>query len=145
MIYNEDKTEILNYEDLDFEKGHLVDDTLEIKHDAIVEVEESGHYEVLQEYDNGGKDLKYVIDVERVEPREAYTETVQIQKFVEYTGVELVEMQNEKRLTELKNELASTDYEALKYAEGWYTDEEYADMKAHREFLREQIRAIIDE
>ena len=47
-----------------------------------------------------------------------------------------------KEVQRLKTELASTDYQAIKYAEGWYTEEEYAPIRATRESLREQIRAL---
>ena len=48
----------------------------------------------------------------------------------------------EDKINALKQELASTDYEALKYAEGWFTEEEYAPIKEKREGLREQIRKL---
>ena len=48
----------------------------------------------------------------------------------------------EDKINALKKELADTDYEAIKYSEGWFTDEEYAPIKAMRENLREQIRAL---
>lgn len=48
----------------------------------------------------------------------------------------------EDKINALKQELASTDYDALKYAEGWFTDEEYAPIKAMREELREKIRLL---
>ena len=44
------------------------------------------------------------------------------------------------QILELKAKLADTDYKAIKYAEGWYSDEEYAEEKALRESWREQIR-----
>lgn len=47
-----------------------------------------------------------------------------------------------EQIAELKKQLANTDYEAIKYSEGWFTDEEYAPIKAKREELREQIRAL---
>ena len=47
-----------------------------------------------------------------------------------------------EQIAELKKQLADTDYEAIKYSEGWFTDEEYAPIKANRETLREQIRAL---
>lgn len=56
-----------------------------------------------------------------------------------------IEKQREKDIEEierLKQELASTDYQAIKYSEGWFTEEEYAPIKAKRESLREQIRAL---
>lgn len=46
------------------------------------------------------------------------------------------------QLAELKWQLSHTDYKAVKYAEGWYSDEEYAPIKAAREELREQIRTL---
>lgn len=48
----------------------------------------------------------------------------------------------EDKINALKQELASTDYKALKYAEGWFTEEEYAKIKAMREELREKIRIL---
>ena len=45
----------------------------------------------------------------------------------------------------LQAQLAKTDYKALKYAEGWYSEEEYAPIKAEREALREQIRQLSGE
>lgn len=48
----------------------------------------------------------------------------------------------EDKINALKQELASTDYKALKYAEGWFTEEEYAPIKAMREELREKIRLL---
>lgn len=48
-------------------------------------------------------------------------------------------------IQKLKTQLAKTDYKALKYAEGWYSEEEYAAVKAEREALREQIRQLSGE
>lgn len=48
----------------------------------------------------------------------------------------------EQIVAELKQQLAETDYKAIKYAEGWYTEEEYAPIKAEREALRERIREL---
>ena len=45
-------------------------------------------------------------------------------------------------IEQLKQRLAETDYKAIKYAEGWYNDEEYAPIKAEREALRERIREL---
>lgn len=46
------------------------------------------------------------------------------------------------KIDELKRELSLTDYEAIKYSEGWFTEEEYAPIKQHREELREKIRQL---
>lgn len=55
------------------------------------------------------------------------------------------EEKSKREITRLKKELSETDYEAIKYSEGWFTDEEYAPIKAMRESLREQIRALESE
>ena len=55
---------------------------------------------------------------------------------------EIAKEQKEQEIARLKQELANTDYEAIKYSEGWFTEEEYAPIKAMRESLREQIRAL---
>lgn len=49
---------------------------------------------------------------------------------------------NKNRIAQLKRELAKTDYQCLKWSEGWLTDEEYAPIKAHRQQLRDQINAL---
>ena len=51
---------------------------------------------------------------------------------------------DEKKLAiaKLKRQLAKTDYKAIKYAEGLISDEDYAEIKAYRESLREQIREL---
>ena len=55
---------------------------------------------------------------------------------------EIAKEQVEQEIAMLKQELADTDYEAIKYSEGWFTDEEYSPIKAKREELREQIRKL---
>ena len=46
------------------------------------------------------------------------------------------------RIEELKNKLASTDYQAIKYAEGYLTEEEYAETKTRRQAWRDEINAL---
>ena len=45
-------------------------------------------------------------------------------------------------ILKLKLELSSSDYQALKYMEGWLTEEEYAPIKAHRQKLRNKINEL---
>lgn len=45
----------------------------------------------------------------------------------------------------LKNRLKETDYKAIKYSEGWLTDEEYAETKAERQRIREEINRLEQE
>ena len=47
-----------------------------------------------------------------------------------------------RQIRELKRKLSDTDYKALKYSEGWLTDEEYAEVKAQREEWRSAINQL---
>ena len=47
-----------------------------------------------------------------------------------------------KEISELKRKLSDTDYKAIKYSEGWLTDEEYAEAKAQREEWRKRINEL---
>lgn len=143
-IFNENKTKELSSEDIDLELGYLENDILEVHHDAVQAQEEEGHYVTIAEYENGGKDVQWVVDKPKIEGKEAYVERLEIQVFKRYSEEELKRINDEKRLEALKKTLADTDYKAIKYAEGYYTEEEYQPIKEHRESLREQIRSIID-
>lgn len=45
-------------------------------------------------------------------------------------------------IQELKRRLDDTDYQAIKYAEGWLSEEEYADVKAVRQKWRDRINEL---
>ena len=45
-------------------------------------------------------------------------------------------------ITRLKAELAATDYKCLKFVDGALTEEEYAEVKAYRQELRDKINAL---
>lgn len=137
-VYNEDKTEIL--EEYDLENGYLKEDTIIVHHKAIKGQEEKGHYETIKEYDNGGKDVEYVIDQPYIESKDAYDEEQIIQVYIEYTDDELKRINARKYIEQYKLLLSETDYKAIKYAEGWYSEEEYKSTKELRESYREKIR-----
>lgn len=46
------------------------------------------------------------------------------------------------RIAELKSKLSKTDYQAIKYAEGQLTEEEYAPIKAQRQLWRDEINQL---
>jgi len=50
-----------------------------------------------------------------------------------------------ERIVELKQLLAQSDYRAIKYAEGMYTEEEYAPYKAQRKAYRDEINQLEEE
>lgn len=56
--------------------------------------------------------------------------------------IELNRVDIKMQVAELKERLSATDYKAIKFAEGWISAEEYAPIKAEREAIREQIRAL---
>lgn len=49
---------------------------------------------------------------------------------------------SEQQIEALKQQLAESDYKAIKYAEGWLTEEDYAPIKAERQALRDQINDL---
>lgn len=79
--------------------GKLVEDILIINHPKIEEVKEVGHYETIAEYPNGGKDVVWVVDVEGIPGREAYTEEEKILVFIPYTEEEI----RENKIKELRS------------------------------------------
>ena len=92
-VLNEDKT--LELKEYDLEKGYLVDDEIKVPHEAVTvhheavaHVEEQGHYEVIREYPNGGKDVMWVVDVPYVEGCDAYDEEVSYLKNQYHRGSE---------------------------------------------------------
>ena len=48
----------------------------------------------------------------------------------------------EAEIESLKQKLADTDYIAIKYAEGWISDTDYADTKKMRQSWRDEINRL---
>lgn len=46
------------------------------------------------------------------------------------------------QIEEIKAQLNATDYKALKYMEGWLSEEKYAPVKAQRQALRDRINEL---
>ena len=129
----------LNANELDFSKGYLKEEKIFIKHhNAVSEVEEQGHYETIREYPNGGRDVEWIIDVPKVEAKEAYDEYEDIQRFVKFTQKEL----NSFKIEELKQKLNETDYCVLKIAEGSATYDDYSEIIAKRREWRKEINNL---
>ena len=47
-----------------------------------------------------------------------------------------------QQIRELQGKLAATDYQALKYSEGWITEEDYTEIKANRQSWRDAINQL---
>ena len=55
------------------------------------------------------------------------------------------EITTEQKIAELKKKLADTDYKAIKYAEGYISEEEYEPTKLERQKWREEINRLEQE
>ena len=65
---------------------------------------------------------------------------------IDYTGLSLEEKATKiKRIIELKQLLSQSDFRAIKYAEGLYTEEEYLPYKEQRQSYRDEINALEQE
>ncbi len=97
-IFNQSKTQELDASEFDLKRGYLKQDKIFIAHhDAVTAVEEQGHYKIVREYPNGGKDVEWVVDVPKVEAHEAFDEYEDIQVFIPYTVEELKGILRETR------------------------------------------------
>lgn len=106
-IFDENGIEI---ESPDLEKGYLKNDSLLIMHhEAIKAAEEVGHYEVIAEYDNGGKDVEWIVDIPGVEAKEAWDEYEDILRYIPYTETELKIQEYER------NRQPMSELEVLKF------------------------------
>ena len=99
-ILNQNDIE-LTEEEVNLEIGYLKPESIiSIHHEAVEEVKEIGHYEVIAEYPNGGKDAAWIIDVPGAEAKEAWDEYEDIQRYVLYTEEELAAKEAEKKAKE---------------------------------------------
>ena len=153
-VYNQNKTEILL--DYDLSIGFLTPDTIIHKFPEIIAVKEEGHYETLVEYPNGGRDVKWVVDVPGVKGVPAHEEVENIMVYIPYTEEEILERKQkeefEQKLSELnenidrlKKRLADTDYKTLKYIEGFISSEDFEPIKLERQGWRDQINQYENE
>lgn len=135
-IFDENDNELFEY---DRAKGHLKSDKLFVKHHPQVEaVQEEGHWKTVAEYPNGGKDVEWVIDVPRVEAKDAWDEYEDILRYIPFTERELAS----HRIIELKGMLNATDYNILKVVEGASTLSEMAAIVKKRASWRKEINEL---
>lgn len=58
-----------------------------------------------------------------------------------FTDKEIAIREKQKRIKALKKLLQKTDYQAIKFAEGIWTAEEYEELRAQRQMWRDEINA----
>lgn len=106
-----DETKKNELKEYDLEKGYLKPEKILVaSHPAVEAVMSEGHYKVVKEYPNGGKDVEWIVDVPEVEAKEAWDEYEDIQVYVPFSEAELAEVE----IRGLKQELNNTDYQAIK-------------------------------
>lgn len=68
----------------DLTRGELREEKIFVQHHpAVSAVAEQWHYEVIAEYENGGKDIKKIIDVPYIPGKEAWDEYETIYRYIE--------------------------------------------------------------
>lgn len=141
-IYNQDLTQELQQDLLDYSLGYLKDCEKEIYIPEQKEVQATGHYEVVAEYENGGKDVQWIIDQEYIAARKEYTEIEQYQIYIPFTEAHLHNKPIREQIKEFEDALAKTDFQILKYIEGALDEENFLRIKDSRRHCREQIHLL---
>ena len=139
-VFNQDKTiELTEY---DLTLGYLQDDELiTVTAEEASEDASSAEYDIYTE-ENGKVVEQIKSTVEYDGKNFIRTTNEKILVYVEYTDAELHKMAAEARIAELKELLAATDYQAIKWAEGEISDEEYEPMREQRRTWRAEINAL---
>lgn len=70
-----------------------------------------------------------------------FNELTKVEKYIP-TEEEITKQEKLNRINELKKLLSSTDYQAIKYAEGLITEEEYLPIKNQRQAWRNEINEL---
>ena len=61
---------------------------------------------------------------------------------LDYESPQILVKRKKAQIIGLKAKLSDTDYKAIKYVEGWLTDEEYSTVKMERQALRDRINTL---
>ena len=90
MIVYDEQGNVLGSEKLDYAEGYLAVRKRTHHHPAVEAAPEEGHLETLAEYpETGGRDVRWVVDVPRVNAQEAWDEAETYTEYVRYTEEEL--------------------------------------------------------
>lgn len=94
----------------DLSLGHLVEEEVFVAHHpAVEEVREQWHYETVNDYLNGGKDVVKVIDVPGVEAKDAWDEYETIKRYVPYTEEELSALEEARNKPTLESRVETLE------------------------------------
>lgn len=148
-VYNESKTQILT--EYDERLGTLKPEVDIIHHKEVPYVEEQGHYEVVKEYANGGKDIEWVVDVKGQEHVDAYDEEEQIFIYIPFTEKEIQDIEFKKELQEIQQWFLDNDWKVNKIiTKEWSeTDERWIEYlmersvkRARQDFINEELEGM---
>lgn len=114
-IYNANMEPIQNP---DLSKGRLKKQTKTIEHPAVEAVAEVWHYETINEYPNGGKEVKRVVDAQGVQGAKEWTETVEYFLYTEYTPEELAQIEAERKPSETER-IAAIEEQMTAYEQAY--------------------------
>ena len=94
----------------DLTLGHLVEEEVFVAHHpAVEEVPEQWHYETIQEYPSGGRDVVKVVDVPGVEAKAAWDEYETIKRYVPYTEEELAALEEARNRPTLESRVETLE------------------------------------
>lgn len=137
-IFDETKTYELSPETIDYTKGYLKTDKKFVMHHEAVAPKEAIYSDREEKLPNGSTQIWKDLVCPAVKAQDAYDEYEDIQVYVLYTEKQLAEHKIEK----LKQELANTDYQAIKYAEGLINEYDYLQIKNQRQSWRDEINRL---
>lgn len=142
-IFNEDKTIEFKEEDINYDLGYLKKDILETIIPEQKEIKEEGHYEIIKEYKNGGKDVEWIIDKPGIPAEPERMEKEDILIYILHTKEELKQIEIKNKVNEARAFLSNTDYITNKIVEYQIMGKEvpdYSETMRKREEAREIIR-----
>lgn len=150
-LYNIDGTVELNKDEINLKRGYIENRVFERYIEAREEQKEQGHYELIN--DSKEKQMQWVVDVPAQSAIPARYEYEPAEVYIPFPQEEILEIEQQEkeelylntlqpyfaRIQEYKDKLIDTDYQAIKYAEGVLSEEEYTPMKKQRQEWREMV------
>lgn len=138
-IYNEEKTQQLNEQEVDFTLGYLKADKRLLAHHEIT-AQEAVYADRIVEEENGGVSVYKDLVSPAVEAKE-WDEYEDIQVYIPYTAEELKERADKKRHAELKAELEKVMEDIGQEQLGIVRDD-YSEKKARAAVIINELRVL---
>ncbi len=140
-IYNEEKTQELNEQDLDFTLGYLKSDKRLLAHHDAVEGRNAVYVDRIVEEENGGISVYKDLVSPAVKAKEEWDEYENIQVYIPYTAEELKERADKKRHAELKAELEKV-MEDIGQEHLVIVRDDYSEKKARAAVIINELRVL---